>query len=40
LFGLLLAIAYAMLYSLTRLGTGLRVPAWGRAEPQPHIIKM
>jgi uncharacterized membrane protein len=39
LFGLLLGIAYAMLYSLTRLGTGRRVPAWGRAEPQPQNIE-
>ena len=40
LFGLLLAIAYAMLYSLTQLGTSLRVPALGRAEPPPQIIEM
>jgi uncharacterized membrane protein len=40
LFGLLLATAYALLYSLTQLGTGSRVPAFGAASSQPRIIEL
>ena len=39
LFGALLATAYALLYSLTRLGTGVRVPAWGNAASQSQTIR-
>ena len=39
LFGLLLAIAYAMLYSLTRLGTGGRGPAFEGTDARPGVLE-